>query len=259
MKQITRIIIAAIFLISCASCLTPQKNTVTQFSFIDAILAGAYDGQAACSELLSHGNLGIGTFDKLDGEMILLDGVIYQVRFDGAVHTPDPATTTPFACVTKFNPDKIARIPAGTNFDGFRKLVDQAVPNQNVFCALKAHGRFTSVLTRSVPPQKKPYPPLVEVTKNQPEFQLAGVSGTIVGFRTPPYAKGIGVPGYHLHFISDDKNSGGHVLALNFEQGTVEIDVCNRFVLIVPDKDSPFENMDFSKDRSKELEKAETR
>ena len=49
-----------------------------QTSTIDALLAGAYDGETTCRELQRHGNLGIGTFDHLDGEMVLSDGIMYQ-------------------------------------------------------------------------------------------------------------------------------------------------------------------------------------
>jgi len=111
--------------------------------------------------------------------------------------------------------------------------------------------------TRSVPAQAKPYPPLTEVTKNQPIFDLENVTGTLVGFRAHEYVKGIGVPGYHWHFISDDLTSGGHVLEFSFDNGIVEIDVCNRFLLILPEDEGDFSRIDLSQDRSEELDEAE--
>ncbi len=107
--------------------------------------------------------------------------------------------------------------------------------------------------TRSVPAQKKPYPPLSQVTKNQPEFNYKNVSGIIVGFRCPPYVKGINVPGYHLHFISDDFTKGGHILDFKIKSGKCEIDLCDKFFLILPKDVTDFENVDLSKDRSEEL------
>jgi len=240
-----------------AGCCVTQPNTITQVSTIDAILAGAYDGQMTCEELVSYGDFGIGTFNRLDGEMILLDGRLYQVRYDGTVCSPSLGLTTPFASVVAFGTDMTKEIQRGVDYHAFKAVVNEAVPNMNTFCAVKVTGRFSALQTRSVPPQDKPYPPLTEVTKHQPVFDLSNVSGTIVGFRSPPYVKGIGVPGYHLHFISDDAKSGGHVLEFTLEQGTAEMDICNRFFMILPEGDTDFGQFDLSRDRSKDLERSE--
>jgi acetolactate decarboxylase len=244
----------AVFINSCAA---PQRNTVTQISTIDAILAGVYDGQMTCKELLSYGDFGIGTFHRLDGEMILLDGRIYQVRHDGTVHSPPLNLTSPFASVAAFVPDVATEVDYKFDYPGLEKIVNDAVPNMNLFCAVKVTGRFPSMETRSVPPQQKPYPPLAEVTENQQLFFLQNVSGTIVGFRSPPYVKGINVPGYHLHFMSENGESGGHVLHFVAEKGSVEIDICNRFLMILPEGDSGFAAVNLSRDRSEDLEKSE--
>ncbi len=244
-------------LVGVSGCCGPQPNTITQISTIDAILAGAYDGQVSCEKMMSYGDFGIGTFDRLDGEMVLLDDKLYQVRYDGAVCFPAMTATTPFAAVVHFSPDAEMPVKKGTDFDGLTKAVDEAVPNTNVFCAVKVQGRFSSMKTRSVPPQNKPYPPLAEVTKKQQVFLLQDVSGTIVGFRCPPYVKGINVPGYHLHFISDDEKSGGHILDFVIEEGSAVLDICNRFLMILPEGESDFAQADLSVDRSKDLEKSE--
>src|SRR3954462_12525815 len=98
-----------------AGCAAP-RNTVTQIRAIDALLAGAYDGQTPSGELTRKGDLGLGTFDKLDGEMVVLDGHIYQVRADGKVYSPAPSVTTPFAAVVKFRPTGSAALKEGTPF-----------------------------------------------------------------------------------------------------------------------------------------------
>jgi acetolactate decarboxylase len=252
---LTGYLVSIVLLMS--SCCATQRNTVTQFSTIDAILAGAYDGQMTCEELVSHGDFGIGTFDRLDGEMILLDGRIYQVRYDGTVHSPLLSTKTPFASVAEFAPDIVTRVHKGVDFHGLEALVNQAAPNMNVFCAVRVKGSFSAMKTRSVPPQDKPYPPLTEVTKHQQVFDFRHISGTVVGFRSPGFVKGINVPGYHLHFLSDDTKSGGHVLEFIVEEGTAEIDICNRFFMILPEGECDFGRIDLSRDRSKDLEQSE--
>ena len=79
----------------CLGCSTAVPNTVTQTSTIDALLAGVYDGNLSCRELVHYGDMGIGTFDHLEGEMIIVNGAVYQVKADGKVYTPDMGIKTP--------------------------------------------------------------------------------------------------------------------------------------------------------------------
>ena len=241
----------------CFGCSTTTRNTVTQTSTIDALLAGLYDGNISCRQLLKYGNLGIGTFDRLEGEMVIINGTVYQIKANGKVYTPDIDIGTPFASVCQFGSDKSLFLKKGMDFTGFEDFINKSVPNNNIFCAIKIVGEFAQMKTRSVPAQKKPYLPLGEVTKNQPEFHMGNVSGTIVGFRCPPFVKGINVPGYHLHFITTDYKQGGHVLSFEISNGKCDIDLCNQFFLILPKDKEAFENVDLSKDRTEELEKVE--
>lgn len=254
MKRLCYLIIGLTLIFSGCSA---QKDIIFQTSTIDALLAGLYDGDMSCGDLMKHGDLGIGTFDALDGEMILLDSRIYQVKADGKVYVPDPSLKTPFATVCFFKPEKVLKIGTSMDYEGIERLIDQAAPNQNLFCAIRITGNFKSMRTRSVPGQKKPYPPLREVTADQPEFDMKNVSGTIVGFRCPPYVKGVNVSGYHLHFISSDKNQGGHILSFEMLEGRCEIAVLNQFFLRLPEDIKDFGDTDLSKDRSKELKEVE--
>ena len=240
----------------CIGCAN-VSNTVTQTSTIDALLAGHYDGQMSCGQLLQYGDLGIGTFDKLDGEMVVLDGKVYQVKADGKIYRPDPNIKTPFASVCKFCADETIVIKEDADFEGLEKLIDDAIGNGNVFCAVKIEGEFSYMKTRSVPAQSKPYPELADVAKRQAVFEMEDVHGSIVGFRCPEFVKGVNVPGYHLHFLSEDKTQGGHILACNMKSGTVMIDVCGKFLLILPDGNSSFADLDLTKDRTEELDAVE--
>lgn len=237
--------------------LAAAPGTLTQFSTIGALMAGAYDGQVTCRELLSQGDLGLGTFDKLDGEMVVLNRKIYQVKADGQVYTPGPQTTTPFAEVVQFIPEIRLKVKPGTHLSGLEKLINGAVANANIFSAVKITGRFAGMKTRSVPAQKKPYPPLLEVAKHQAVFDLGDIAGTLVGFGAPEYAKGITVPGFHLHFVSADGKSGGHVLSFTVTAATAEIAPIHRFLLILPEKDSAFGQLNLGQDRSKDLQQIE--
>lgn len=246
-----------VFLLAATGCHTLPANSVTQYSTIDALLAGAYDGQMPCRKLTSYGDFGIGTFDKLDGEMILLDGKVRQIKSDGKVYEPSKETTTPFASVTRFVPDRKITLTNGTDFSQLQSLIDKAVENTNILYAIKVTGRFSFVKTRSVPAQKKPYPPLTSVTQNQPTFEIRNTSGTLAGFRLPPYVKGINVPGYHVHFLSDDGQSGGHLLEFSLLEGEVQIAPCRQLMLILPEGSGDFSRIDLSRDRTQDLERAE--
>jgi acetolactate decarboxylase len=241
-----------------SGCGTSARNTLFQTSTIDALLAGVYDADLSCGDLLKHGDLGIGTFDRVDGEMVVLEGTLYQIKGDGKVYQPDQNCKTPFATICHFNPEKTVSIDTRVDYHRLETLIDAAAPNQNLFCAVRITGQFRSMKTRSVPAQKRPYPPLKEVTSHQPEFDMKNVSGTIVGFRCPPYVNGINVPGYHLHFISRDRNQGGHVLGFEIVDGTCDIEVLDRFFLRLPDT-KDFAEIDLSRDRNKELKDVERR
>ena len=137
-------------------------------------------------------------------------------------------------------------------------MIDALVPQQNRFCAFRLHGEFSEVKTRSVPAQHKPYPPLVEVTKNQPVFTLFKVRGTLVGFRSPAFVKGVNVPGYHLHFLADDLSGGGHVLEIELDHGILEVDSTHEWLhLYLPTESTSFAKAELTKDRTSELNAAE--
>lgn len=233
------------------------QDTVMQISTIDALVAGLYDGVMSCDRLLQYGDLGIGTFDRLDGEMLILDSIVYQVKADGMVYIPDGATKTPFATVCRFRTKEILALKKGLNFKELEEMIDTFIPSKNLFYAIRISGTFPYMKTRSVPAQKKPYPPLAEIAKSQSVFEMKNVSGTIVGFRCPPYVQGVNVPGYHLHFITDDRRRGGHILGLETGTVTCIIDQCSRFLMILPAENEAFQEVDLSEDRSKDLHRIE--
>jgi alpha-acetolactate decarboxylase len=123
-----------------AACQPPPRPSITQAATIDALLAGAYDGYLTLGALRAHGDFGIGTFHALDGELILLDGVFYKVRGDGAVVRPPLSETTPFATVTRFVPDLRRPLPAGTTLSGLEALLDELLPQANRFLRIPRGG-----------------------------------------------------------------------------------------------------------------------
>lgn len=243
--------------VSVSGCRTSNRCQLTQIAVIDSLMAGVYDGSMSLGELKEYGDFGIGTFDKLDGEMLLLDGTIYQIRSDGSVRIPPDTVTTPFASVLEFHPSRTERLPPRMTYAELCGQLDRLAPNPNIPVAIRIRGRFAKVHTRSVPAQTKPYPPLIDVARHQPEFHLSNVSGDLAGFRLPPFAKGLNVPGWHLHFVTEDRTAGGHVLDLEWIDGTVELLPVYDWRIRLPQADDGFAGADLTRDRTGELRAVE--
>lgn len=189
-----------------------EHHVLFQASTIAALLEGAYDGDLTFAELAEHGDLGLGTLNGLDGEMIALDGRFYRTAVDGTVTDVPPGERTPFAVVTRFEPTVEDGIAGPCSHEELLARLDELAPPGAASCAVRLDGRFELVRARSVPRQQPPYRPLADLVAEQRVFELRDVEGTMVGFRFPDYAEGIEVSGYHLHFLTADRSRGGHVL-----------------------------------------------
>jgi acetolactate decarboxylase len=211
-----------------------EPHVLFQASTIGALLDGAYEGDVSFAELAEHGDLGLGTLNSLDGEMIALDGRFYRADVDGAIDEVDPATSTPFAVLTWFAPTLECDVNGPLSHEELLALLDDHIPGGTVACGLRIDGEFELVHARSVPRQEPPYRPLADVVGEQHVFDLTEVEGTMVGFRFPDYSEGIEVSGYHLHFITADRSRGGHVLASRPRRATVQIDASTDLHLELP-------------------------
>jgi alpha-acetolactate decarboxylase len=166
-----------------------ERDILYQVSTFNALLDGLYDGQFSFGELRKYGDTGIGTVAGLDGELVVLDGQFYQVKADGVAYPVDDNMQTPFASVSYFDADKTVTLSGSMDFAQLQDKLNEMITNKNIFHVIKINGDFKYVKTRSVPGQQKPYPPMVEVTKNQPEFEFENVTGTLVGFWCPPMCR----------------------------------------------------------------------
>jgi alpha-acetolactate decarboxylase len=211
-----------------------HDSEVYQFSTISALLEGVYDGDVTVAEILRHGDFGLGTFNHLDGEMVILDGVCYRVRADGTASRAAPTDRSPFAAVTRFHSDFEMSISSRTNRAGVISEIDRRIESPNLMYAVRITGRFRELHTRTVMEQKQPYPPLTQATEDQAETVFTDVTGTVVGFRTPDFEQGISVAGYHLHFLNDDRTGGGHILDFVLEDGQVALSGASQMHLSLP-------------------------
>jgi acetolactate decarboxylase len=202
-----------------------EPHVLFQASTIGALLDGAYEGDVTFAELAEHGDLGLGTLNALDGEMIALDGGFFRADASGDASEVDPGERTPFAVLTWFEPNVQVEVEDPLSHDDLIALMDDRLPGGVAACAVRIDGSFELVHARSVPRQDPPYRPLAEVVGSQTVFDLRDVDGTLVGFRFPDYSEGLEVSGYHLHFITADRVRGGHVLEARVRRATVQLDV----------------------------------
>lgn len=245
------------FLALCLSLLlatTAAAGEIFQYSTIDALLAGLYDGRLTVGELLDRGGFGLGTLNGLDGELVVLDGKAYHAKAGGEVVELDADALVPFATVTHFDEDAIASLDTIESLDALNAAVRKHLTSENFFEAIRIDGRFTTVKTRAIPRQSPPYRPLAEVVKEQVIVKLTNIEGSLVGFWTPHFMQGVNVPGFHWHFLSKDGTTGGHVLDVAFDSLVARLDSERDFAMRLPEA---LHTVDLSADRKDELEKVE--
>ncbi len=244
----------ALALMTCG-CATPRAE-LFQYATINSLLAGVFDGDMTIASLKSYGDFGIGTFNALDGEMVALDGHFYQIRSDGNVYAATDDMRTPFATVLFFQPGRSLVLTNVTSLHALEQQLDRQLPSPNAFYAFRLEVEIESAKTRSVPRQLKPYPSLAEAARNQSVFEFRNKAGTLVGFRAPDFLQGLNVPGYHFHFLTADRQAGGHVLDCVIRRAEVRIAETSRFRMILP-QCVDFQQTDLARDRGAELRRVE--
>jgi acetolactate decarboxylase len=248
MRDIHRLLLVTVLLITILAVasytyLSLQENKIDrdvlfQTSTYADLSDGVYDGAMPLKELRVHGDIGIGTYNGLDGEMIEVDGQFYQVKVDGKAYSVDESTKTPFAVVTWFESDKTVVLNEPLNFSQLESHLDSLLPAKNIFYAIRIDGEYSFVKARSVPKQNKPYSPLAVALQNQSTFEFRNIEGTIVGFKSPDYIGGVNVPGYHFHFLTSDRREGGHVLDCQVDNVRIQIDFTYEFYVVLPGSES---------------------
>jgi acetolactate decarboxylase len=238
-----------------AEALEIEHETLFQVSMTTALVQGVSRGVVTIGELKERGDFGLGTFDGLDGEMLALDGRFYQVLGSGEVREPDDDARVPFAVVTDFQIEREFVIDRVESFEDLSAQLDARRGTDNLFYAVRIDGRFLRVQTRSVFAVASGVP-LVEATSQQAEFEFIDVAGTLVGFWTPLYARTLNIAGWHLHFVTAERDGGGHLLDLQADGLQVQMQDLADVRIAMPET-AAFLQADLSEDPSEELEIAE--
>ncbi|KZS40036.1 hypothetical protein AWE51_10375 [Aquimarina aggregata] len=241
----------------------PEQNTTTtisknnseekpdlfyHYSIWWAFVNKIFEGDIDAKELKSKGDLALGSYNFLDGELIMLDGVLYQATEDGKVHKPDNAAKIAYANATFFDAEQSFKIDKVNGYDSLRSIINEHLTSKNYFYAFKIHGDFKKMKCGGLHKQDKPFVKGLDVLiPNRPVFERENFSGTMIGFFCPEFIGNINVAGYHLHFVSDDEQFAGHVMEFEAENLTVEIDMMNEYQFVLPKTDD-YKNAGFEKE-----------
>lgn len=240
-RSTTWIIIILVFLLAAATLTlwasgdhTPIAGHILyQVSTKSALSNGSFGGIISAKELKQHGDFGLGTYEGLDGEMIVVNGSVYHATYDGNVTLAGDDASIPFAEVTYFKADQTvpvnisngkATLDCPYNYTQLVSVLSTYIPPNGTFYAIRIDGNFSYMKIRAAPGEEPPYTSLADALKNERVFELHNVSGTLVGIYSPGYSDGIGFPGYHFHFISDDRAHGGHVYDFTANGADVQLD-----------------------------------
>ncbi|MBU0961494.1 MAG: acetolactate decarboxylase, partial [Proteobacteria bacterium] len=145
---------------------------------VNALVEGIFEENIHLAEILKHGDFGLGTFDDLDGEMLILDGNCYQINSDGKVIEVDDQILTPFASVTFYSAGNHYELVEETPYVKFMKWLNCLLPSPNLFYAIRIEGKFAHMKVRSVPKQEN-YRPLSDIAHEQVVFDFDHISGTL--------------------------------------------------------------------------------
>jgi acetolactate decarboxylase len=210
-----------------------SAGALSQYAVLDALLAGAYDSGLPSADVAAMGDFGLGCCERLGGEVVILDGEVFECTVDGPPARMTDSESLPFvqACRSEAG---VRHPVADADLARLTQRVESQLASRNLFHAVRLDGEFRMLRVRVTPRQELPLPPLAEVTAHQVETVLSGIRGTVVGFWTPAIYQGVAVAGLHIHFLADDRSVGGHVLDLEVGDGDLHLNAYARFHLRLP-------------------------
>lgn len=203
---------------------SPQGRTLFQTHELGALLAGGYSiTGVTLRDVLKYGDFGLGTFrDYEGGEMVLIGGRFFSCKSPWLVTEPSLDTETPFAMVTRFNPDRSIFVKDIPHYEALKNEIDSRLKlDPSLHYAAQIQGTFESLSMQCVQNPQVPNLPFAQVT--QFEGTLDGVKATLAGFRVGDISSSINKPGYHFHGVADEGSFGGHVLAMRIVEATISV------------------------------------
>lgn len=237
-----------------------KRDAIYQVSLLQGLTNGDYYGSVSVGELKQHGDAGIGTFNGLNGELIMLDGEVYRAAGNGETEVVSDDETIPFSVVAFMDADESIKLNEIPDFEALHDELNRIVRRRGInrFHMIRIDGMFRAMNVRSVYAQKEPYKRLTEVLEHdQTFFDYENIEGTMIGVYCPPYMSALNAVGWHLHFISGDKTKGGHVLGVNIADAVMAWDDIDGFEVRLA-RNEMFAGFDLTIDQSEDIKKVET-
>ncbi|MEN6467297.1 MAG: acetolactate decarboxylase [Syntrophaceae bacterium] len=210
-----------------------SKDVLYLSAPVNSLLKGYYRQDTTIGELKSCGDFGLGTFNNLDGEMVMIDGLVYQLSTDGYTYPVADGTKTPFAAVTFFSPQIMEEFEGDFDNEAFHSILEKLILSPNMLFAIRIDGEFDYVKVWSVSKQEN-YKQLTESEGERPVFEFTGMEGILAGFYVPRFIKSLCMPGFHLHFLTADKKRGGHLHECRLKKMKITMQVLPRLTLNLP-------------------------
>ena len=111
-------------------------DSIFQLTLANVLLDGGYDGIVTIGEVMQAGDHGLGTVDRLDGELVVVDGVPWRVNSNGETNIVAPETKTPFVVLTTMESPSSARLE-NVDRDGVTARIEQLVDYPNAVVAVR--------------------------------------------------------------------------------------------------------------------------
>lgn len=200
-----------------------ETTKMYQVSTLQALAMGYTRSVITVGDLRAHGDIGLGTFEHVDGEMIMVDNTCYRAIEDGSVEKAPDTMGVPFASVAPMVGSRTFAVDPMPNIDTLKEFLTLRIEEGfglNSMHVIRIDGHFRKVDARSESGYRSQHITLKEVLSvTQRDFIFEEISGTLVCVYYPDYMDGINAAGWHLHFISQDRTQGGHVFDLDMTAG----------------------------------------
>ena len=237
-----------------------MQNDMYQVSTLQALALGYSRAVITAGELLRKGDTGLGTFEDVDGEMIVMDGQCYRADQNGAVTVVASETGVPFAAVAKLYGERQFPLRDLPDITSVRTELTRKIEEEfglNSMHIVRIEGEFEKVDARSEAPYRSHHITLKTVLgRTQKAFLFENIRGSLVGVYFPDYMDGINMPGWHLHFLSEDRSKGGHVLDVSVREGTAKTDKITSIYINLP-KEAAFDTYSLKQDLQDEIKSVE--
>ncbi len=170
---------------------------------------------------------------------------------------PSPGANAPFHSPWSRG-SRLTPPPRSTVWDRSRHSSGPSIPiGRHRTCSSASASTACSTCFRCGPPARQlPARTWCRPRSTRASSRSTAIEGTLVGFWAPAYAQAVNVPGYHFHFLSEDRTFGGHVLDVRATSLVAALHIESDIHLALP-RTAEFLDADLSGDTSGDLRIAE--